>query len=344
MGYATGERRAGNGRGQRVTSADVARESGLSRATISYVLNNTPHQKIPEETRRRVLETAARLGYAPSAAARALRSGRSEVVLCLLPDWPMGQEVGAMLENLSTSLAEHGLTFVVHPRARGRRPISEIWKALTPAAVLAFEDFSESDAAAMRAAGVEQVVVLLGRSRQGRRELEVPQQRIGRLQVEHLAATGHRHIGYAYPDDARLRTFAVPRLDGARTACADLGIDDPVVQTVALDADSAAAAARRWCTAAPPVTGVCAYNDEIALAVLAGARALGLAVPGDLAVVGVDDIPAAWLTQPALTTIGTDQAVVAEHLSRTIVQIITGGPEPPRPGSDTIRVVRRESA
>src|SRR6185312_14686232 len=97
---------------RRVTSADVAREAGLSRATVSYVLNDTPHQKIPDETRQRVLATAARLGYAPSAAARALRSGRSELVLCLLPDWPMGPQVGEMLEHLSSSLAQYGLTFV----------------------------------------------------------------------------------------------------------------------------------------------------------------------------------------------------------------------------------------
>ena len=78
--------------------AEIALRTGLSRATVSYVLNDTPHQKIPEETRQRVLAAAASLGYAPSAAARALRSGRSELVLCLLPDWPMGPEVGALLE------------------------------------------------------------------------------------------------------------------------------------------------------------------------------------------------------------------------------------------------------
>ena len=54
-----------DGRTRRVTSADVAHEAGVSRATVSYVLNDTPHQKIPEHTRRRVLEAAARLGYTP---------------------------------------------------------------------------------------------------------------------------------------------------------------------------------------------------------------------------------------------------------------------------------------
>jgi len=95
---------------RRVTSADVARAVGLSRTTVSYVLNETPGQKIPENTRRRVLDAAASLGYAPSAAARTLRSGRSDVVLCLLPDWPIGVVLGRLLESMSLELGRRGLT------------------------------------------------------------------------------------------------------------------------------------------------------------------------------------------------------------------------------------------
>ena len=92
------------------------------------------------------------------------------------------------------------------------------------------------------------------------------------------------------------------------------------------------------------VTGVCAYNDEVALAVLAGLRALGLTAPGDLAVVGVDDIPAARLAFPPLTTVTGGQAVVAEHLARSIVAALAGKPAPRRPGSDIVQLVRRASA
>ena len=327
---------------RRVTSADVARVAGVSRATVSYVLNDTPHQTISAATRARVLEAAAGLGYAPSAAARALRTGRSDVVLCLLPDWPIGHEVGALLGNLSAELARAGLTFVAHPGSREDRPIAELWKAITPAAVLAFLDFTDAEIDAMRAAGVALVVALLGRDRRRRSELEVPQQLVGRLQADHLAAAGHTRIGYAYPDDDRVRIFADPRLDGARTACAARGLDEPVVRTVALEVPAAAQTVQRW--RAEGVTAVCAYNDEVALAVLAGLRRHGLAAPADLAVIGVDDIPAARLAVPPLTTITTDQLTLAAHLATTVVAAVNGRPEPEHDVTRIVQVVARDSA
>jgi DNA-binding LacI/PurR family transcriptional regulator len=327
---------------RRVTSADVAREAGVSRATVSYVLNNTPHQTIPPDTRRRVLDAAARLEYAPSAAARTLRSGRSDVVLCLLPDWPMGQEVGMLLSHLSAALARQGMTLVAHPSTRADRPFTEIWKALTPAAVLAFEEISEEEIGAMRAAGVAPLVALLGRSRRRRRELEVPQQRVGRLQATHLASVGHSRLGYAYPDDPRVAIFAEPRLEGVSAACADAGLAQPAVITVPLEAAAAATAVGQW--RASGVTGVCAYNDEVALAVLAGMRIAGLTAPQDMAVIGVDDIPPARLAVPPLSTVATDQTVVAERLAGTIVNVIAGRPEEDTPEPELAHVIRRASS
>src|SRR4051794_15212884 len=203
---------------RRVTSADVAREAGLSRATVSYVLNDTPHQRIPASTRRRVLDAAARLGYTPSAAARALRTGRSDVVLFLLPDWPIGTTIGQFLEHLSAALADAGLTLVAHPRTGSARPVVDVCGAVAPAAVLTWENLTDAETAAMRSAGIHVTVKLTGRSAGRAGELIVPMQRTGRLQVEHLASTGHRRLGYAFPDDPRLLSFAEPRLDGVRTA------------------------------------------------------------------------------------------------------------------------------
>ncbi|MGZ4612448.1 MAG: substrate-binding domain-containing protein, partial [Kineosporiaceae bacterium] len=111
-----------------------------------------------------------------------------------------------------------------------------------------------------------------------------------------------------------------------------------------LDAEAAAAAVEAWRAADPPVTGVCAYNDDIALAVLAGLRRLGLSAPTDLAVIGVDDVPIAPLAAPPLTTVRTDLGAVAEHLARTIVAALAGKPAPRRPGSDVVHLVPRASA
>jgi DNA-binding LacI/PurR family transcriptional regulator len=331
----------GSPRRRRPTGADVARRAGLSRATVSYVLNNTPHQAIPEQTRQRVLAAAAELGYTPSAAGRALRSGHSDVVLLLLPDWPIGPSVGSLLESLSSALADQGLTFVAHPRSTGR-PISDVWKALTPAAVITFEQLDDVETKKLEAAGVELTVALFGGHR-GSRAMDIPEQRTGRLQAEHLAAAGHRRLGYAWPDDPRVLTFAQPRLEGVRQACADLGLSEPHVVTVPLTPEGVIGAVRAWREAVPPVTAVCAYNDEVAIALLAGARREGVDVPGGLAVIGVDDIPASAVTLPTLTTVRADAPTLAGYIADTIRRKLDGRPAGRRPGSDIHSVICRDS-
>lgn len=330
---------------RRVTSADVAREVGLSRTTVGYVLNQTPHQKIPEATRQRVLAAAEKLNYSPSAAARELRGGRSTVVLCLLPDWPLGLEVGALMENLSNALGRLGLTLVAHPRARSTRPIAEIWKALTPAAVLTFEDLDPTETAAMQAVGIGTDVLLLSPSSLYRPSaMGNSEERKGRMQAEHLAATGRRRIGYAFPDDERLLSFARPRLLGVRQACAELGLDEPEVRTVPMDVEGTAEVVRGWVGGSDPVTGVAAYNDDVAMAVLAGAAVAGFVVPTDLAVVGVDDIPIGRVSRPTLTTIRSDLEQFAEVISLTVVNRMNGEPDPPQLSSVAMSVVVRASA
>ncbi len=327
---------------RRPTSVDVAREAGVSRATVSYVLNDTPNQRIPEATRRRVWDAVDRLGYAPSAAARSLRSGRSEVVLALLPDWPFGRMVGAMLEQLAVALADVGLIFVAHPRAGSRRPVAEIWKAISPAAVLTWDPIEPADQAAMRAAGVKVTVGLFQRGDAA--GLAVSEQRTGRLQAEHLAAGGHRRLGYAFPDDERVLVFAEPRLAGVRSACAELGLDPPDVRTVRIDRPSAVAAVRQWTAGPDPVTAVCAYNDEVAVAVLGGAREVGVSIPTDLAVIGVDNLPLSAIVDPALTTVATDSGGLAAYLAAAVIAGLADEPAPRYPGSDIVELIVRDSA
>lgn len=327
---------------RRITSADIANEVGLSRATVSYVLNNTPHQKIPETTRKRVQEAASRLGYVPSPAARALQSGRSGIVLCLLPDWPIGPAISLYLERLSAALADCGLTFMIHPHTRSDPAATKIWGTITADVVLGLEPFTRQERAAMTAAGITVTMVTQDTAHPGYGR--IAQQRIGRMQAEHLAATGHRDIGYAYPADPRVAGFAVARLDGVRQACADLELNEPVVQTLSMNPPEAVDQVRTWQHTDPPVTAICAYNDEIAFALLAAMRLLDLHAPHDLAVIGVDDIPTAAYADPPLTSVITDQDAVARYTSQTVVRALEGKPPPRRPGSDIVGIIRRQSA
>ncbi len=327
---------------RRPTSTDVAREAGLSRATVGYVLNDVPHQSIPEPTRQRVLAAAAKLGYRPSAAARSLRTGRSDLVLGLLPDWTPGPTVDALLRELSIQLEARGLTFVSHQRTAGSRPLAELWKAISPAAVLVLDRLDPADGAALDAAGLTVSHVVRDGARDPRM-LAVTDERVGRVQVEHLAARGCRTLAYAYPVDERVATFARPRLRGVEQAVAELGLDAPVVVEVELDPTSVDAAVLGWREAG--VDGVCAYNDELAIALLGGLRRHGLSVPGDVAVIGVDDIPLARVSEPPLTTVVSDTATLARYLTEIVLGDLDGVPRlDPRVGSDVIDLVVRGSA
>src|SRR2546423_6726423 len=328
---------------RRATSADVAREAGVSRATVSYVLNRVPHQTIPESTRQLVLEAAKRLNYSPSAAARTLRRGRSDLVLCTFADWPIGHNLAYAIEHISRALDEHGLTLVVRHLERSARPLAELWSKINPVAVIGIEGFDQAEMAAMRAAGI-QVVVAMVSDTPYPGVLTMPQRLWGRAQLEHLAATGHRRIGYALPTDPRLDIFAKLRLAGVQEACAELGLEEPVVQVVAEDETAASRAIRVWRGGPNPVTAVCAYNDEVAFALLAAIRALGLVAPTDLAVVGMDDIPQARFAIPPLTTVAVDTPAIVNRLAMAIVRGLQGEPPPEMPPDGFSRLVVRESA
>lgn len=317
--------------GRRVTSKDVARHAGVSQSTVSYVLNDAPNQSISQATRDRVRDSARALGYTPSAAARALRRGSTETVLVVLPDAPIGPAIAALLEGVSQVLEPHGHA-VVHRRHRGKGGLGALWQELMPAAIANLAAFPLTEEAAMEAAGIPVVGAALDGERG--RTMRVPQTTIGCRQVEHLVQRGHRRIAFAAPTDPHVEPFARGRLAGVEQACADHGLPAPLVLDVPLHADAAARAVQRMRDRDDPVTAVCAYNDEVALAVLAGLRTLGLSAPGDLAVVGVDNLVAGRLAAPPLTTIDIRPDDVGTALGKHVLRRLKPELELPEPDDE----------
>lgn len=328
---------------RRVTATDVAREAGVSQATVSYVLNNTPGQTIPASTRQRVQDAISRLGYAPHGAARALRTGRSDVVLFLLPDWPIGPAVVGLVEGLTDRLQAHDLSLLVR-RSTGGVALSGLWRTAAPAAVISLDGLEDTELEAMENAGIPVVSALVRPRRSAPGVLTVSHTLIGATQLQHLAATGHRHIGYALPDDPRVAVFRDLRLDGVRTAAFELGLSEPSARVVPMDVGGAAAVVEAWRAESPTVTAVCAYNDDQAFALLAGMRSLGLRAPTDLAIIGVDDTPLAPFAHPPLTTVRQNADTVMDYLTAAVLHRLNGGAPPRPPRSEAITLVVRESA
>lgn len=321
---------------KRVTSTDVAVEAGVSRATVSFVLNDRADQTIPEQTRQRVLEAARRLGYRPHSPAKALRFGRTDLVLLALPEWQLSPHLVQYVEGLHAGLATHGLTLVTHLGTAPGEPLPDVCAAVAAAVVIGLGAFDEGLTAELYAAGA-QVVISSGRNEGV--GLQVP---LGRRQAEHLLALGHRRLGYAMPAAASLEAIARGRLAGVGAACTDAGLGEPVSATVDLESGSARTAVDRWRAAG--VTGVCAYSDEVGLAVLAGLRQRGLRAPGDLAVIGVDDLPVSRFSDPPLSTLRIDSREMGRATGAAVAAALDGTPYRPVGGADLhLHVVPRAS-
>ncbi len=316
-----------------MTAADIAAEAGVSRATVGFVLNRTTGQTISEQTRERVLEAAGRLGYRPHLAARALASGRSMIVVHVLPDWPLDHSMRVHLDAASEALDAAGYTLVSYtPHENGTtRPL---WETLSPDVVIGTVPFAKDEVAAMRAAGIEHIVPA-----PGVRNPALASTPFGRgpaLQMEHLTDLGHMRIGFAATADARLRALVEERVGLAQRTGKRLRVEYFDVQGIGNAGD----ALRQWRRAG--VTAVAAYNDEIAAAVLRAALQSGLRVPEDLAIIGHDDSPFAALLYPAVSTIRVDTAMVGRFLADTALASL-GAPEPAPLPPEAAELVVRES-
>jgi len=315
---------------KRVTSAEVARAVGVSRATVSYVLNNTPSRRVSAATRRMVLAEAARLGHVPSAAARSLRLGSSNVVLALIVDHVgTGYTGHRTLQVLDDALAKRGYMLVVHRFAPDLRPLSEIWKLMSPALVVSMGGLSLLDRESIRDARAKLVGVWsLIRHRDA-----------GVLQVEYLVKEGHSKIGYALPTLPYLQGVAAERLEGARSGCAALNLEAPVVRVVSPDdPGSFTTALQEWRRLG--ITAVCAHSDEIAAMLFLAAASAGVEIPGELAVIGADDAPIARM---GITTIKMDLERYSAAIVEMALRALDDKPLLPAP-EQLFSVVRRRTA
>ncbi|MER7722662.1 LacI family DNA-binding transcriptional regulator [Streptomyces sp. NPDC096323] len=325
------------------TSADVARLAGVSRATVSYVLNNNTAVRISDPTRRRVREAAAELGYVPHAAARSLRAGHSRMVLLPTANLPSAPLHRRFLHGLESGLRHLDYT-VVQYGSLGLDPddAARAWAELRPVAVIVpgSVPLAPQGIAVLRRSGAKAVITLGPQPVPGAHALIADQREVGGSAVRHLLERGRRRIGVVMPAEPGLALFAGPRLVGARCAAGGEALIEEL--PLRYTEESAAALAARWRTLR--LDAVFAYDDSYAMLLMRALQDAGIEVPAQTAVIGADDSLPARLLRPRLSSVRMELATV-EPLAGLVDRLVRNpGAEPERHDLLRARTVHRESS
>jgi DNA-binding LacI/PurR family transcriptional regulator len=335
---------------RRPTSADVATEAGVSRTTVSFVLNDRTDMKIPEDTRQRVLLAAARLGYHPHAPARQLAGGRSHVLALVLrqsPEQIAGDAVLAeTLRGLASAARGGGFRVMVEPlEPNGQEAMYTALLRAQHADGLVISGPRVDDPSLMELLRDEFPVVLQG----ALPGVAVPSVDVDNIAgargaVEHLLSLGHTRIA-CITNAPLVYTAAQDRLEGYRQALTTAGIEvrPEWIAEAAFDAPSGHAAMAALLKGTT-FDAVFVASDVVALGAIAGLREAGRRVPDDVSVVGFDDIPLAAYFDPPLTTVRLPAYELGQAAGRALLERIADRAIPERTLLPTELIVRASTA
>src|SRR6202795_1125386 len=294
---------------RRVTTHDIAREAGVSRTTVSHVLNNQPDIALNPKTRERVLATARKLGYVPNSAAQMLVTGRSRTVGLVLsrPDLiSVDAFVPSLIYGLNETCRMRGYRLLMDSIHNPSDADSYLKLAKSQRIDgLIVINPRENDAALRKEIDSKFSLVVFGSSGHPRENsIGTKDGQASCGATTHLISLGHRriaHISYA----PLVYNPARNRFEGYRRALrtAKIRFDKKLFAEGDFTGESGYKAMKRILTSNADPTALFAGNDTLAFGAMVAAREAGLAIPEDFAVVGYDDIPAAVFACPPLPTL-----------------------------------------
>ncbi len=333
---------------KRPTQADVARLAGVSRATVSYVINGLADSTIPitEETRLRVLQAVDELGYQPDAVAQSLRYGTTNTIGLLIPDmvnphyWQILKGVEEIVQaegyNLlltSTSLdPERELSSV---RALARRRIDGLILLLS----YTNQVLQEIDPLIKR----RKPLVLVKESMPGVDVVNPGHDEGAKAIMEHLLELGHRRIGLVY--GVANSELGTERLEAycEGLAAAGIPVDESLIAYCGTTLEAGYRAALELLNCQPRPTALMVINDLLAIGALRAITASGLRVPEDISVASFDDVDMAAYLNPPLTTVDIQAEEIGRAAARMIFQRIRNPNMPTQLAEIPGRIVVRGS-
>ncbi|NHK26441.1 LacI family transcriptional regulator [Parvularcula flava] len=285
---------------------DIARMAGVSKITVSRVINNS--KRVREDTRLRIMKLIEQYGYIPNTQAQSLAFRRS-FLIAMIYDNPSPQYIVNMQRGILDVLEETNLQLVIKPCDRSDPKFFEkmaafmqrntLFGAILPPSVSEDDKLvtmlNDYDCPCIRIASVNlDTSDRMVRTHDSEGAAEA---------ARHIASLGHKRIAHIHgPLSFR---SAHERLEGFRRGLEEHGLDLPseMIREGAYTYDSGVRCAEQLLSLGTPPTAIFAGNDEMAIGIYQVARSKGYSVPEDLSIVGFDDTPIASRVWPALTTV-----------------------------------------
>jgi len=307
-----------------VTVKDIAEKAGVSHTTVSRALHGNP--LIPEETRERIRQIALDLGYSPSAAARALKTRRSQVLGVVLSslDDPFFSEI---LEGIEESVQGSGYSLFIasahRDPERERGIVQTMVEHRVDGVIICSTSFSSEQSDQLLQYGVPMVVVNNQAAEDFRYSIYHDDVDGSRQVTQHLIGLGHQKIAYIGNSDSGRTTL--DRLTGFRQALDAAGLAVPaefVYETPGGEPEHGMEAVGHFLDLPAPPTALVCYNDMMAIGVLKALREAGVQVPREVSVTGFDNIIFSAYTNPPLTTFDQPKRFIGAEAARLLLGLL----------------------
>lgn len=330
------------------TLADVAKKAGVSTATVSKVLSNTPY--FTEMTRVKVMNAVEELGYVPHLAARALSSGKTHIIAVVFPNVfdtiftdPL---VLRILEGIEAECHAYGYNVLLStPRLTRNRPDNHYQQLLTSGyidGIIALDHFpsvSVIEPATKR--GIPSVAIGHYPTTY---QVQSDDYSGGWQLMQHIISLGHQQIGIiGVPEKSH---YSIQhRLNGLKDSAqqSNLYFDDFPYSDGDFSEASGSKCAAKLLSKSPDLTAIICVNDRMAMGAIQYAREIGRDVPKSLSVVGYDNIPMAAAFFPPLTTVDQQAGDLGRAAARMLFEVLSER-QPAPVKVPTYLVIRQSSA
>ncbi len=314
------------------TLEDIARMAGVSRSTVSRVLNHHPH--VRPEVRERVWEVVRRVGYQPHAAARSLATQKTQIIGLIIPEAVSTLFADPFFPLLITGITDacyqHGyhlmLSLFTTPQQEAELSTQLLGGGYLDGVILASTRLDDPLIERLLSGRIP--FVLIGRHSDPRvNYVDVDNVAGARMAVDYLLRQGHRRV--ATITGPLNMAAGQDRLEGYKQAlqARHLPVDEALIVEGDFTEQGGMAAMRRLLALAERPTAVFAASDTMAIGAIKAIKDAGLRVPDDITVVGFDDIPQASYLDPPLTTVRQPIAQLGKTAVHILVDLIRYGAE-----------------